>query len=226
MIWTYTLWIGLALLVAYAFLNMMTVASLRELKKPHLFKPLKPQDVQDKEWELFYKHAKTWAEEKGFEWDSCLAFHGVLGDEPILLATWVHPKSHTYFVAYYHSAQQWHEFITLYGSDKSLSTSSTKDALSIPQPPGAYQEAFHKMALLPLFEQHQRSNTFLINRQKCIPAAAKKPTLQLMHEAVQKQLKYVHSFPNWYLEGAGWYVFRRTFLNNQPIERQWDYKDS
>lgn len=157
-----------------------------------------------------------WAKENGFKW---VGAYIIREPQQIFIAAWKHTDAPRFFCVYSHAANDYYDFVTEYEDDKSLTTSGTKDAHTLPFAAGKYVQSFHDAEHEDLWEEHQDAEEFLesqagLQRARELPAFPK-----LVAGAIRKQMQHVKSIPLWQVRGIFWYLFRGA-KSNRRIEEQ------
>lgn len=154
----------------------------------------------------------------GFEWDGA---HLFIASEPVFVGVWRHRADRTWFVLYIGGSHASFEFVTMFEPNPvttMLSTSNTKDALLLPQPPGRLVAAFARSSVEDLWLRHRATCEALMAEHGIVRSDIEhaSPT-DLIRDAVFEQVRYVRSLPLWPMRGLWWFLVRRNLLAGRPI---------
>jgi len=231
---------SLAILLIVLFLllvnliNKSVVKTVNKLSEPEsLLKVLWDKNMPlDKFFELIGKYedraefsklltkSLDWTEANDFTPDLVFDFHSIENSGPLETIVWKNKQHPELFIVYYHSPTNTiaFEFSRLLPEGKGVATSSTRDALSLPRPPGNYMQVFEKLGVAELYLKHceaveQVMQSQLSGTQLEVPAN----TIYIFISAIKNQSKYIKTIPHWHHKGAYWYFVRRNALANKAI---------
>lgn len=164
-----------------------------------------------------YRSRSAWAEIHGFVPDIMANFSGSEAGLVIAVGVWRNRASRTYLATYTMPTKITCEFITMLDNDSALTTTNSKDSLTMPNAPGRYIQAFDGASLDDIVLRHHEGLEWLRQTRGIAPVERTESTDTLILDAVRRQMAYVQSLPLWKHRGAWWYLVRRNRLNNKPI---------
>lgn len=200
--------ITLLALVAILFVPFLIsvglVTSVNAMSDPDL--RLRPADER-RERELFAAAAEhhSWAKENGFEWEGA---YMLSTPQPMFIAAWRHRDAARWFCIYTHANNNYFDFATSFDHERGLTTAGTKDAHTLPFPPGKWVQSEHGADPEQLWELHQDAEAYLAREHGLRPENGTYDFPKLVVESIRKQMEYVKSFPLWPVRGVVWYLVR------------------
>lgn len=172
---------------------------------------------------------QPWAKEQGFTWIGAYRLGAAGGSTAELkraglptmfIAAWEHSEEPSYFLIYCHGSNSYYDFVTLFSEGASVTSGSTKDALTIPSHADAFVQAFSGLACDELWEKHREAEVYVMQARGCRKQPLTASLDEYMLSAIGRQMEHVRSLPLWPLRGIYWFVVRRNTLINRSIEEQ------
>ncbi|MCP4363940.1 MAG: hypothetical protein GY800_01370 [Planctomycetes bacterium] len=138
-------------------------------------------------------------------------------DGSLQCAAWWSEKEQTWCLLYFTPHQETIDFVSLYAGNTSLTTASSKDALLLPKPAGAAVQAFPRLDLEGLRQQHLAARTQLAQQKWVSLRRRKNELLPEIHNSLKQHARYITSLPLWQWRGVYWYFIRRHLRANKAI---------
>lgn len=207
---------GVALLV-WVLVALTIYQSVHQLGAPTLRLEKFPRPDHPAEWARAEEVA-PWAARRGLEFVG--AFRLLMQPAPVIFA-WQAKETAEYFCQYQVGGQIQYDVVSIFGPDLGLTTSSSKDAFTLPQPSGVCVQAFHKADLDTLWSRHEDSRSAFVARFGA-PRHLPGPFESMLLGALRKQAAYVQRIPMWPLRGAWWYFVTREAKKNRPASELYD----
>lgn len=162
-----------------------------------------------------------WAVEHGFEFLGTYFMNAVA---PLYMAVWRNAESTTFLCLYRMSTQavtlSVREFVTMLPKDHSLTTSSARDAFTLPFRSGSFMQTFPKLSMDQLWERHMEGIMHVVRKTGIQPIMPEVPFVEIFNGSVVGQVAYVRSLSLWPLRALYWYFVKRWVMRNRSIEDQ------
>lgn len=157
-----------------------------------------------------------WAKANGFAWEGAYLLRS---PQEVFIACWRQPDSPRYFCIYTNEQTNYYDFVTRYTEDRSLTTSGSKDAHTLPFPPGKWVQSFDGEDHETLWERHREAEEYIARARDAKLASPREDFPEMVREAIHAQMEHVRSFAFWQVRGIGWYLFRGS-KSGWTIEEQ------
>lgn len=205
----------LILFVLYA-VNKSCVQTVEKLLKPEKVLE-KIGAIDDPIFQTAESVLNEWTELKRFEHVGYFLCHTLANGESIRCGAWWSEKRRCYLMLYAAAKNMHYEFVSLY-PDGGLVTSSGKDALVLPFPPGNYVQAFTDCNIDRLLAEHKKGQKTLKTRHNLTPQNAAPGSLyETMLKTLGRQAQYVQTLPFWRFRGAYWFFVKKHLLANRRV---------
>ena len=189
--------------------------SVRAMSDPDL--ALEPVDRDDHEHPFAaFDDYHDWAAEQGFKWIGAYVLRGVTD---IYVGAWRHPTQSLYFCVYMAQGNMFTDLVTIFDDEHGLTTCSSADTLTLPQPPGAYRQVFTDLTIDEQYQRHLEAEVLLTERLRMQPQPISEPFERVVIDAIHRQMAYVKSLPGWPIRGVWWYLTRLRKIN-RSVEDQ------
>lgn len=213
--------VGLVILVPVVFvvrlINRTVVKSVRTMENPDGLLALIADGPARLAESPEYRDWADWAKDHGFVPDIMADFSGAEGGQIITVGVWRNRASKTYLATYTTPMKVTSEFITMLEKDAALTTTNSKDSLTMPNAPGRYIQAFDGASLDEIVQSHHQGLEWLRQKKGIMPVDRPETTDRLILDSVRRQMAYVKTLLLWKHRGAWWYLVRRGKLNNKSI---------
>jgi hypothetical protein len=113
------------------------------------------------------------------------------------------------------------DLITMFDNG-GLTTGTTKDGLTIPGRPGHWMQAFPVRVVDQLWKYHEDALAFLKQTTGQRPSTQAIDFADEFMTSVRGHVAYVRTIPLWFLRIPYWYFVRRTRLNRQTVQQQYE----
>jgi hypothetical protein len=210
-------WLIIVALVTFLAITLTVYNSVLQLNAPILGLEKVSRAARPAEWARAEEVA-PFALTHGYE------FHGAweLMVQPRTLAfVWRKPDRAEFFCQYQAATKVCYDLVSILGPELGLTTASSKDAFTLPSPPGAYTQAFHGAPLDHLWQRHQEARAALEARFGW--AAQDGEGFEThVRRAIKRQTDYIRRLPLWALRGTWWYFVVRERKKDRPITDLYD----
>lgn len=208
----------LALFVFVArLINRTVVKSVQTMKNPDGLLALIADGPSRLAESPEYRDWADWARDHGFAPDIMADFSGAEGGQIITVGVWRNRASKTYLATYATPMKVTSEFITMLEKDAALTTTNSKDSLTLPNAPGRYIQAFDGASLDEIVQSHHQGLEWIRQQKGLTPIERPETTDRLILDSVRRQMAYIKTLLCWKHRGAWWYLVRRARLNNKSI---------
>lgn len=210
-------WILLGLaLVVFFFVIRAVVTSVRRFSEPQNLLEKTDSLFGDRVPESFTEFSQ-WCIANGFVHESDFLFHGVINAPPLQCTAWWSEREKTWAMLYASKDLSNTDFVSLLTNNTGLTTSSSADAMLLPQTPNTYQQAFTRVTMQQQFGLHKQALELLLeNTAASLPDQAF-DLEQSIILSLQKQMQYIRSLPLWYLRGPYWFFIGKNLRSNKMI---------
>lgn len=210
-------WLIVTALVIFVAITLTMYNSVLQLNAPDLGLEKISKGSRPAEWTKA-EMAAPFATRHGYD------FHGAweLMIQPRTLAfVWQMPDRAEFLCQYQAANRICYDLVSILGPETGLTTGNTKDALTLPTPPGSYTQAFHGADLDALWRHHQEGRAALESRFG--PAPKNSDGFEThVRRAIKRQTDYIRKLPFWALRGSWWYFVVREQRKNRPITQLYD----
>lgn len=204
-------------LLAFLVITGITTVSVYGLKPGIVIAKL--PDEEPYPMAAYLREHGPWATEQGF--DRYLGTFVVrLPAGACLIAAWQHRLRPTYFCPYAAANKVFHDFVTLFSENRSLTTTNTRDGQFLPKAPGRYMQTFTGLSLDELLNRHAASEQFLLTQGRILERPVSWTFEEALSASLASQGAYIRSLPLWPLRAVYWFLVRKRRLHNKTIEEQ------
>ncbi len=179
-------------------------------------------DESGEDWKCASTH-HDWADGHGFEWLDSFAFVAK-GNQPAVILAWRRPATGTYFCVYRVQPPNLpvvtaYGLVTIIDEVTAVTTSSSRDALSLPQPNGAYSESLPDLSLDARLAAHDQSVRYVCDSLGVKPEPPEMAFEELFVNALKRQAVHVRSHALWQFRLLYWHSQRMKKVGNAIRER-------
>ncbi len=232
---TLFLFLIVSILLVFISVNRTTIKSMNLMSEPEsLLKTLWDKSnkdggfyetltnyAQDHKFMDKLAESQMWTKDYDFVPDIIFEFNGIINSTPLTVITWRNLHASEFFILYYHpqSGKIVYVFTREFADEKSLTTSSNRSSLSLPQPPDSYHQVFEKLNIGLLYSKHIESVEMLKQKELVKPSKAELPanTIYLFVSSLKKHSAHVKRLPFWQFKGVYWFFVRQNILVNKAI---------
>ena len=168
-------------------------------------------------WEIAEEIA-PWAVRHGLEFLG--GFRLLLQSEPMIFA-WRSTATSEFFCQYQQGGQLQYDIVSIFGPRLGMTTTSTKDTFTLPQPPGVCVQAFPGQDLDGLWNRHVASREAFV-RVFGEPQYRGEEFESLVLGSLRRQAEYVRSLPFWQFRGPWWFFVGRDRKKNRLASEVYD----
>jgi hypothetical protein len=113
------------------------------------------------------------------------------------------------------------EFITLFGDDTTLTTTTTGSAFLFPRPPGSFLQSMITSDVEALWKYHLDGENFLLNEYGIKPSPVTTTNIEyLITQEIQTQGKYISKTPFFWLRAPYWFYIHRSRMRGVSVRKQ------
>jgi hypothetical protein len=113
------------------------------------------------------------------------------------------------------------EFITLFGDDTALTTTTTSLAFLFPRPPGSFLQSMITSDVEALWKYHLEGENFLLNEHGVTPSQIATTNIEhLINKEIQIQGKYISKTPFFWLRAPYWFYIHRSKMRGVSVRKQ------
>ena len=113
------------------------------------------------------------------------------------------------------------EFITWFGDDIALITTTTALAFLFPRPPGSFLQSMITSDIEALWKFHLEGESFLLNEHGVKPSQITTTNIEyLMNQELQTQGKYISKTPFFWLRAPYWFYIHRSRMRGISVRKQ------
>jgi hypothetical protein len=113
------------------------------------------------------------------------------------------------------------EFITWFGDDTALTTTTTALAFLFPRPPGSFLQSMITSDIEALWKYHLEGENFLLNEHGIKTSqVATTDAEYLITQELQTQGKYISKIPFFWLRAPYWFYIKRSRMRGISIRKQ------
>ena len=113
------------------------------------------------------------------------------------------------------------EFITLFGDDITLTTTTTASAFLFPRPPGSFLQSMITTDIEALWKYHLDGENFLLNEYGIKPSQVATTNIEhLINQELQIQGKYISKTPLFWLKAPYWFYIKRSRMRGVSVRKQ------
>ena len=156
-----------------------------------------------------------WARTKGFRY---LGQYSMRMPDTVFIAAWQLRESPTFFCVYGVHNKYVYDYVTLISPERSLTTTSSKEGLTLPRRPGQYCQAFENTDFDTMWHRHLESLSYLQTAGGILSQPVDTSFQEAFTGAIVEQLRYVQTIPLWPIKGLKWYYVNRSKLSNKTIQ--------
>jgi hypothetical protein len=207
---------GLFLLFIIFAVNRSLVISVELMSQPEgLIEPV--VQIDDAGFALQFTLFDAWANQHGFVHDKFFLGHTLIDGSDLLCSAWWNEQNAIWVLSYYSKGKQIYDFVSKLSNGTDITTASSKDAHTLPNPPHKLIQSFADTSFDTLFEKHQA--TLKLLQSKSIGVDMQKTdVIQEVKSSLARQMAYIKTLPFWKYRGVYWYFIRRNLLVNKPIK--------
>lgn len=203
--------------LACALVTVTVWQSVLQIGAPDLRLEKVARFDRPEEWQTAEQIA-PWAVRHGFEFLG--GFRLRLQTEPLVFA-WQSSETSEYLCQYQVGGQVQYDIISIFGPRLGMTTASTKDSFTLPQPPGACVQAFPGQDLEGLWNAHLSARAAFV-RVFGEPRYHGENFESLVLGALRRQAEYVQSLPFWQFRGPWWFFVGRDRKKNRLASDVYD----
>lgn len=201
---------AIGIVVLYGLVAMAATQSIGSLAGGLDLQPTQRPDTMDV--------PAAWAERNGFAYQT--TFITLLSGAPAVLGIWLHQRRPTFFAVYNIQGKTLYDLVTVFNDRVDLTTGSTRDAQTIPKPPGHYGQSFDVNGPDALLNHHARAEHYLQTEGGAQMSATDLDPAHAIQKSIQEQVTHVMGLPLWQVRGPIWYFVRRNRWHGVSIEEQ------
>lgn len=207
--------VGLPIIVI-VLVMVTTVSSLQKLAGATVA-PI-GTNVDHRAAEVAAEHG-SWTERQKMRF---LGFFGLTGGSSIRLLAWQLSEPVGYFVVYLIPGRVYFEYVSIISETEgtSLTTTSTKDALTVREATGSYVQCFTDCPADRLLTKHVAGMQYLKMMKRVDFQSPQLPFPQVLVNCVQRQVSHVRGNPLYPLETVYRYFVGRHTRANKSIQDQ------
>ncbi len=168
-----------------------------------------------------YQPICRWAATRGFAPVGIVDFFGILGRARTTTGLWRSTQHKTLLISYLHRNQRIYEFVSALEEGKRLCSSNNVNALSFPDPPWVYIQAFSNTTLDELFEKHCEGLAYLRDRKGLSAIDRPDLTQEFMCESLRRRAEHIRTLFLWQLRGPYWFFIRKQLQKNRSIAQRY-----
>lgn len=113
------------------------------------------------------------------------------------------------------------EFITWFGNDTALTTTTTALAFLFPRPPGSFLQSMITNNIEDLWKYHLEGENFLLNEHGIKPSQVITTNVEyLITQELQTQGKYISKIPFFWLRAPYWLYIHRSRMRGVSVRKQ------
>lgn len=113
------------------------------------------------------------------------------------------------------------EFVTLFGDDITLTTTTTASAFLFPRPPGSFLQSMITTDVESLWKYHLDGENFLLNEYGIEPSQVTTTNIEhLINQELQTQGKYISKTPFFWLRAPYWFYIKRFRMRGVSVKKQ------
>ncbi len=202
----------------WLLINFIVYRSVLLLAKPE--KLLEDVDVIVDETFLERKAEFTiWCSSTDFTHEKDFLFHGALNAPPVMCASWWSPGTKTRALIYVAQTGTTYDFFTQLEGVVTVTTGSSKDALTLPYAPQSFVQSFTKLSHDGRFQRHCEAVSEVEGRLGVSRIAEGGELFHQIAESLRRQVIYIRDLPFWYLRGTYWFLVTRRLKVNKRVRQ-------
>ena len=203
--------------IVFSLINHATVGTITRMNESSdIVEEVEADSIKESGWEGGVSDVSDWGKPLGFVHECYFLFNG--GITPVPCSVWICEKSKTRLLAYCFERKRTVDFSTEYSDGFSLTTASTKDAVSLPSKPKYYIQAFDNKSLEDKYEAHIIASKKIIEHHAVSPRFDELNILQTIRKEIKIKTDYIMNLHLWKIRGVYWFLIRRNLMVNKAIK--------